>query len=96
LPRANDFVIGQPEFADMCDRTADDGMPQRTHKRFHSESTMRKLIMLASVVLLPAMAGCALSDLVFAALQDNYSGGGYTQQDKQRHYEGQIEAWQNP
>jgi hypothetical protein len=51
---------------------------------------MRTLVIL--VLGLSLLSGCALSDALFGAFGDNYSGGGYTRSDKKDHYDRQIEA----
>ena len=52
---------------------------------------MRKAIFVAELIALAILPGCKVSDIIFAALSDSYSGGGYTQADKQSHYERQID-----
>ena len=52
---------------------------------------MRKAIILICLCLLPA-TGCSMSDALFSVFGDHYSGGGYTREEKQYHFNQQVEA----
>ena len=53
---------------------------------------MQKAVALTWLLLLPALSGCALSDAIFSLFGDSYSAAGPSWDDKQRHYESQVEA----
>jgi major membrane immunogen (membrane-anchored lipoprotein) len=55
---------------------------------------MRRILAILVICALPLLSGCALNDLIFGLFSDHYSEGGYTQQDKQNHYDAQIQAAQ--
>jgi len=42
--------------------------------------------------MLPLFGGCALNDLIFSLFNDSYSAAGPGYQDKEAHYNSQIEA----
>ncbi len=44
-------------------------------------------------MILPVLVGCNEYNALFTVLGDYYSGGGTTRQEKEYHYEQQIEAW---
>lgn len=56
---------------------------------------MKRMCVCVALAFLPLLAGCTISDALFAVFGDSYSGGGYTQADKQYHYNQQVEASQN-
>ena len=53
---------------------------------------MRKAVILACLCLLPVASGCSMLDALFSVFGDHYSGGGYTREEKQYHYNQQVEA----
>jgi len=53
---------------------------------------MRKSLILTCLCLLPAVTGCSMSDALFSVFGDHYSGGGYTREEKEYHYNQQVEA----
>jgi hypothetical protein len=55
---------------------------------------MRRTFLIAVLCALPFFAGCALNDLIFGLLSDSYSAGGDSYQEKENHYQSQIEAAQ--
>ena len=56
---------------------------------------MRKLTLIACLTFLPLLAGCTVSDALFAVFSDGYTGGGYTRADKEHHYNQQVQASQH-
>jgi len=56
---------------------------------------MRKAIILTLFVMLPALTGCTVSDALFAVFGDHYSGGGYTREEKEYHFNQQVRASQS-
>lgn len=58
------------------------------------ELLMRRRILFASLLLLPLVCGCSLYDVLFCALSSGYTDGGYTEMDKRRHFDQQIEAYE--
>jgi hypothetical protein len=56
---------------------------------------MKWLAMVIGWSLWPLLAGCTVSDALFAALGDHYTDGGYTRAEKQYHYNQQVEASRN-
>lgn len=55
---------------------------------------MRKAIILACLLLLPALTGCTVSDALFSVFGDHYSGG-YTREEKKYDFDRHVEASQN-
>ena len=55
---------------------------------------MRKRLAVACLLLLPAIAGCSIADMMFAVFGDSYSATGPARSDRERHYDGQVEASQ--
>jgi hypothetical protein len=53
---------------------------------------MRRTLIIAVLCALPFLAGCALNDFIFALFSNSYSAGGDSYQEKQNHYNSQIEA----
>ena len=53
---------------------------------------MRKLLHITCLLLVSTLTGCAISDVVFSAFGDHYTGGGTTRAEKKYHYDQQIEA----
>jgi hypothetical protein len=53
---------------------------------------MKRAAILAGLVILTMLAGCAVSDVLFSVFGDHYSGGGTTRADKEYHYNQQLEA----
>ena len=54
-------------------------------------------ILLLMVVLSSTTCSCGCSmmrDLMFNALGDSYTAGGYTHEDRQRHYNREISRWE--
>ena len=56
---------------------------------------MRRVILAALLLLTPLFTGCAASDLIFGVLNNYYSGGGPTSNDRQYHHDRQMEAWED-
>lgn len=56
---------------------------------------MRTTILTLCLAVLPACVGCSMSDFLFAAMSDHYSGGGTTWQEKKYDYDRQVEAAAN-
>ena len=54
---------------------------------------MRRLVFSMVLMILPVLVGCNAYNALFTVLGDYYSGGGTTRQEKEYHYEQQIEAW---
>ena len=56
---------------------------------------MRKTVVLASLLFLPMLSGCAVSDMLFAVFgEEHYTGGGYTREEKKHDVDRHIEASQ--
>ena len=55
---------------------------------------MPRVFLAACLLLLPALAGCALADAIFSVFGDSYSAAGPSWDDKARHYDSQVEASQ--
>jgi hypothetical protein len=55
---------------------------------------MPRFRLAACLLLLPALAGCALADAIFSVFGDSYSAAGPSWGDKARHYDSQVEASQ--
>jgi len=53
---------------------------------------MHRVLLAACLMLFPACSGCALSDAIFCLFGDSYSAAGPSWDDKQRHYDSQVEA----
>jgi major membrane immunogen (membrane-anchored lipoprotein) len=53
---------------------------------------MRRMLIIAVLCALPLLTGCALNDFIFGLFSDSYSAGGDSYQEKQNHYDSQIEA----
>jgi hypothetical protein len=56
---------------------------------------VKRLSMVVLFGFLFSTAGCAISDVLFAAFGDYYSEGGYTRVDREYHYRRQLEATRN-
>jgi hypothetical protein len=41
------------------------------------------------------LAGCTVSDALFEVFGNHYTGGGYTREEKEYHYNEQVEAHRN-
>ena len=55
---------------------------------------MNRFLMLTAVVAACLMSGCGLMrDTIFEAMSDAYTGGGYSHEDRQRHYDREIERY---
>jgi hypothetical protein len=48
--------------------------------------------LLAVILGLSLLSGCAVSDALFSVFGDHYTGGGTTWDDKKEHYDRQVEA----
>lgn len=55
---------------------------------------MHRTLTIAVLCALPLLTGCALNDLIFGLFSDSYSAGGDSFQEKQNHYNSQIESAQ--
>lgn len=53
---------------------------------------MRQILAIALLCTLLLLSGCALNDFIFSLFSDHYSEGGDSLQDKQNHYDSQIET----
>ena len=53
---------------------------------------MRRILIMAVLCALPFLMGCALNDIIFGLFSDSYSAGGDSYQEKENHYNSQIEA----
>jgi len=53
---------------------------------------MPRVFLAACLLSLPICSGCALSDAIFCVFGDSYSAAGPSWDDKQRHYDAQVEA----
>jgi len=56
---------------------------------------MRKATILACFLLFPTLAGCSLSEALFTVFGGNYSGGGYTREEKKYDFDRRVEESQN-
>ncbi len=59
------------------------------------EFAMRPIICFFCLALLSIGGGCSMSDIVFAAMSDHYSGGGTTWEEKKYAHDRQVEAAAN-
>lgn len=53
---------------------------------------MRKSLLIICLVLLPLLAGCSMSDMLFTAFGDYYSAGGDSREEKYYDYSRRVEA----
>jgi hypothetical protein len=57
---------------------------------------MRRFLLIACLLLLPACSGCAWSDVFFGLFGDSaYSGGGVTAAEKRDHFDRSVSASQD-
>ena len=56
---------------------------------------MRKTMAITCLIFVSQFTGCAISDVLFSAFGESYTGGGVTRADKELHYNQQVEASQN-
>ncbi len=56
---------------------------------------MRKTIAITCFIFVSQLSGCAISDVLFSAFGESYTGGGITRTEKKDHYNQQVKASQN-
>ncbi len=56
---------------------------------------MRKTMAITCLIFVSQLAGCAISDVLFSAFGESYTGGGISRTEKRDHYNEQVEASQN-
>lgn len=58
-------------------------------------SPMKRLIRLSLLCVIIVCCGCGIvRDMIFEAASDSYTGGGYSHDDRERHYNREISRWE--